>query len=119
MAKKDQKDDVTQDVQTAPKEQVQTQTENGADNAESALQSAPKSAVEKHDESGDKEGQVIVPIGYSVKLREIHPQATYGRCGYRFNKTDAVYIAADDLTAEQTLTLAEDPWLELVPVCED
>ncbi len=111
MAKKNQKDDATQDVQTAPEEQVQTQVETGADNAESA--------VEKHDESDDKEGQVIVPIGYSVKLREIHPQATYGRCGYRFNKTDAVYIAADDLTAEQTLTLAEDPWLELVPVCED
>lgn len=115
MAKKNQKDDVTQDVQTAPDEQAQTQSEKGADNAESA----PKSAVEKHDESDDKEGQVIVPIGYSIKLREIHPQATYGRCGYRFNKTDAVYIAADDLTAEQTLTLAEDPWLELVPVCED
>lgn len=111
MAKKNQKDDVTQDVQTAPDEQAQTQVENGTDNA--------AGAVEKHDESGDKEGQVIVPIGYSVKLREIHPQATYGRCGYRFNKTDAVYIAADDLTAEQTLTLAEDPWLELVPVCED
>lgn len=115
MAKKNQKYDVTQDVQTEPEEQVQTQTENGADNAENE----PKSAVEKHDESDDKEGQVIVPIGYSVKLRDIHPQATYGRCGYRFNKTDEVYIAADDLTAEQTLTLAEDPWLELVPVCED
>ena len=115
MAKKNQKDEVAQDVQTAPDEQAQTQVETGADNAESA----PQSAVEKHDESGNKEGQVIVPIGYSVKLREIHPQATYGRCGYRFSKTDAVYIAADDLTAEQTLTLAEDPWLELVPVCED
>ena len=115
MAKKNQKDDVTQDGQTALEEQVQAQTENGAGNAESA----PKSAVEKHDESDDKEGQVIVPIGYSVKLRDIHPQSTYGRCGYRFNKTDEVYIAADDLTAEQTLTLAEDPWLELVPVCED
>lgn len=115
MAKKNPKDDVTQDVQTTPEEQAQTQVETGADNAESA----PKSAVEKHDESDDKEGQVIVPIGYSVKLRDIHPQATYGRCGYRFNKVDAVYIAADDLTAEQTLTLAEDPWLELVPVCED
>ena len=115
MANQNPKDDVTQDVQTAPDEQAQTQVETGADNAESA----PQSAVEKHDESGDKEGQVIVPIGYSIKLRDIHPQSTYGRCGYRFNKTDAVYIAADDLTAEQTLTLAEDPWLELVPVCED
>ena len=116
MAKKKPKDEATkpQDEQTPPDEKVKTQTD-GADNAESA----PKSAVKKHDESGDKEGLVIVPIGYSVKLRDIHPQATYGRCGYRFNKVDAVYIAADDLTAEQTLTLAEDPWLELVPVCED
>lgn len=113
MAKKNQKDDVTQDVQTTPEEQVQTQAENGADNAESAVENVVES------QTNDKEGQVIVPIGYSIKLREIHPQATYGRCGYRFNKTEAVYLAVEDLTAEQTLTLAEDPWLELVPVCED
>lgn len=111
MTKKNQKDEVAQDVQTTPEEQAQTQAETGADNAESA--------VEKHDESDDKEGRVIVPIGYSVKLREIHPQATYGRSGYRFNKTESVYLAAGDLTAEQVLTLAEDPWLELVPVCEE
>ncbi|HHF0477221.1 TPA: hypothetical protein ACPHRX_000830 [Haemophilus influenzae] len=111
MAKKNQKDEVAQDVQTAPEEQAQTQVETGADNAESA--------VEKHDESDDKEGQVIVPIGYSIKLRDIHPQATYGRCGYRFNKTEAVYLPVEELAAEQVLTLAEDPWLELVPVCED
>lgn len=111
MAKKNQKDEVAQDVQTTPDGQTQTQAETGADNAESA--------VEKRDESDDKEGQVIVPIGYSIKLREIHPQATYGRCGYRFNKTEAVYLAVEDLTAEQTLTLAEDPWLELIPVCEE
>lgn len=36
MAKENQKDDVTQDVQTAPYEQAQTQVETGADNAESA-----------------------------------------------------------------------------------
>lgn len=100
MAKKNLKDDVTQDGQTAAEEQAQTKTENGR-------------------ESDDKEGRVIVPIGYSVKLREIHPQATYGRSGYRFNKTESVYLAAGDLTAEQVLTLAEDPWLELVPVCEE
>ena len=111
MAKKNQKDEVAQDVQTAPEEQAQTQVETGADNAESA--------VEKHDESDDKEGQVIVPIGYSIKLRDLHPQATYGRCGYRFNKTEAVYLPVEELAAEQVLTLAEDPWLELVPVCED
>lgn len=110
MAKENQKDDVTQDVQTAPYEQAQTQVETGADNAESA--------VEKHDESDDKEGQVIVPIGYSVKLREIHPQATYGRFGYRFNKESAVEIPVENLTGEQVIMLAEDPWLELIPICD-
>ncbi|CBY81410.1 hypothetical protein AO053_00390 [Haemophilus influenzae biotype aegyptius] len=110
MAKKNQKDDVTQDVQTAPDEQAQPQVETSADNAESA--------VEKYDESDDKEGQVIVPIGYSVKLREIHPQATYGRCGYRFNKESAVEIPVENLTSEQVIMLAEDPWLELIPICE-
>ena len=66
-----------------------------------------------------KGSDVIHPIAYAVTLRAIHPQASYGRCGYRFNKNEAVYLAADDLTAEQTLTLAEDPWLKLIPVCED
>lgn len=113
MAKKNQKDDVTQDVQTTPEEQVQTQAENGADNAESAVEKCGRITDKRQRRASD------FPIGYSIKLREIHPQATYGRCGYRFNKTEAVYLAVEDLTAEQTLTLAEDPWLELVPVCED
>ncbi|MFC0996911.1 hypothetical protein ACFGZ1_11080 [Pasteurella multocida] len=68
---------------------------------------------------GRSESQVIEPIGYSVKLRDIHPQDSYGRCGYRFNKTDATYFSVDELTGEQVVTLAEDPWLELIPVCEE
>ena len=51
-------------------------------------------------------GEVINPIAY-------------GRCGYRFNKESAVEIPAGDLTGEQVIILAEDPWLELVPVCEE
>ncbi|MBN6074300.1 hypothetical protein HYE60_03335 [Aggregatibacter actinomycetemcomitans] len=114
MAKEKQEDAVKpQESQTPPDEQAQTQTDTGADNAESAVENAGESQAD------DKEGQVIVPIGYSVKLREIHPQASYGRCGYRFNKTEAVYLPVEDLTAEQVLTLAEDPWLELIPVCEE
>lgn len=63
--------------------------------------------------------EMINPIAYSVTLREIHPQPSYGRCGYRFNKESAVEIPAGDLTSEQVIILAEDPWLELVPVCEE
>ncbi|HHE3463082.1 TPA: hypothetical protein ACPDI7_002312 [Pasteurella multocida] len=62
---------------------------------------------------------VIQPVGYSVKLRDIHPQDSYGRCGYRFNKTEPTYFSVDELTGEQVVTLAEDPWLELIPVCEE
>lgn len=64
-------------------------------------------------------GEVINPIAYAVTLREIHPQPSYGRCGYRFNKESAVEIPAGDLTGEQVIILAEDPWLELVTVCEE
>nr|DAV12323.1 MAG TPA: hypothetical protein [Caudoviricetes sp.] len=64
-------------------------------------------------------GEVINPIAYAVTLRAIHPQASYGRCGYRFNKESAVEIPAGDLTGEQVIALAEDPWLELVPVCDE
>ncbi|MGC7559586.1 hypothetical protein [Pasteurella sp. PK-2025] len=65
------------------------------------------------------DSHVIQPVGYSVKLRDIHPQDSYGRCGHRFNKTDATYFSVDELNAEQVVTLAEDPWLELIPVCEE
>ena len=73
------------------------------------------------DESDDtpKGSDVIHPIAYAVTLRAIHPQASYGRCGYRFNKESAVEIPAGDLTGEQVIALAEDPWLELVPVCDE
>ncbi|MCK9128703.1 hypothetical protein MZA99_06055 [Haemophilus influenzae] len=63
-------------------------------------------------------GEVINPIAYAVTLRVIHPQDSYGRCGYRFNKESAVEIPVENLTGEQVIMLAEDPWLELIPICE-
>lgn len=64
------------------------------------------------------DGAVIDPIAFEIKLKSIHPQATYGRCGYRFNKETAVEIPREALTGEQIITLAEDPYLEFVPVVE-
>lgn len=61
---------------------------------------------------------VIEPVAFAVTLKSHHPQATYGRCGYRFSKTESVEIACDNLTDEQIITLAADPWLEFVPVVE-
>lgn len=63
-------------------------------------------------------GAVIDPIAFEVKLKSIHPQATYGRCGYRFNKETAVEIPREALTGKQIITLAEDPYLEFIPVTE-
>nr|DAY05591.1 MAG TPA: hypothetical protein [Caudoviricetes sp.] len=100
----------------AKKQQNKTDDEVKTDTSENTAET--DRTLDKPDDA-PKGSDVIHPIAYAVTLRAIHPQASYGRCGYRFNKTDAVYIAVDDLTAEQTLTLAEDPWLELVPVCED
>ncbi|HHE9995994.1 hypothetical protein MZA43_03750 [Haemophilus influenzae] len=65
-----------------------------------------------------KGSDVIHPIAYAVTLRAIHPQASYGRCGYRFNKESTVEIPVENLTGEQVIMLAEDPWLELIPICE-
>lgn len=84
----------------------------------------PKNTAETDrtlDEPNDepKGSDVILPIAYAVTLRAIHPQASYGRCGYRFNKESAVEIPAEHLTGDQVITLAEDPWLELVPVCDE
>ncbi|HDL5494366.1 TPA: hypothetical protein PXD44_001321 [Mannheimia haemolytica] len=69
-------------------------------------------------ETKPDDGALINPIAFEVKLKSIHPQATYGRCGYRFNKETAVEIARKALSDEQIITLANDPYLELVPVVE-
>lgn len=96
--------------QNKPKDDVKTDsTENAAE--------TDRTLDELNDEP--KGSDVIHPIAYAVTLRAIHPQTSYGRCGYRFNKDSAVEIPAGNLTGEQVITLAEDPWLELVPVCDE
>lgn len=70
------------------------------------------------EETKPDDGAVIYPIAFEIKLKSIHPQATYGRCGYRFNKETAVEIARKALSDEQIITLANDPYLEFVPIVE-
>lgn len=83
-----------------------------------ALEAAPPAGTsEMLDEKADEEG-LIDPIAFEITLKSHHPQATYGRCGYRFNKETAVEIPSEALTGEQIIMLAEDPWLEFVPVVE-
>lgn len=65
------------------------------------------------------ESNVIEPVAYSVKLRPIHPQPSYGRAGFRFTKDAETVIDVNDITPDKVILLAEDPWLELIPVCEE
>lgn len=90
-----------------------------AEAGDEALKNTAETNCTLEDDKVVEGGQVINPIAYAVKLRAIHPHDSYGRCGYRFYKDKETEIPANDLTGEQVLTLAEDPWLELVPVCEE
>lgn len=100
----------------AKKQKNKTDDEVKTDTSENTTET--DRILDKQDDA-PKGSDVIHPIAYAVTLREIHPQPSYGRCGYRFNKESAVEIPAGDLTGEQVIILAEDPWLELVPVCEE
>lgn len=109
----------------AKKQQNKTDDEVKTDTSENTAETNRTLVETKEDVKQDAKdeavqgGEVINPIAYAVTLRAIHPQASYGRCGYRFNKESAVEIPAGDLTGEQVIALAEDPWLELVPVCDE
>lgn len=100
----------------AKKQQNKSEDEVKTDSAKNTAET-DRTLDELNDEL--KGSDVIHPIAYAVTLRAIHPQESYGRCGYRFNKDSAVEIPAGNLTGEQVITLAEDPWLELVPVCDE
>lgn len=62
---------------------------------------------------------VIKPVAFDITLKALHPQSSYGRCGYRFNKESAVQISVDALTGEQIACLFDDPYLDVVPVVEE
>ena len=121
MAKEQQDSEQQDEVKAKTQDEVKAETQ---DEVKAKTQDEVK--AETQDETAEKlsdvlveGGEVINPIAYAVTLRAIHPQASYGRCGYRFNKESAVEIPAGDLTGEQVIALAEDPWLELVPVCDE
>lgn len=100
-----------------------TATDDTADKAENLTDGTKSESDETlkddtKEPNGKDEGGLIDPIAFEIKLKSIHPQATYGRCGYRFNKETAVEIPREALTGEQIITLAEDPYLEFIPVTE-
>ncbi|QGM80665.1 hypothetical protein [Otariodibacter oris] len=67
----------------------------------------------------NKEGNdVIEPVAFDITLKAIHPQSSYGRCGYRFFKDEPVRIESNNLTPEQIRVLVSDLYLDVVPVTE-
>lgn len=110
----------------AKKEKRTAELEKGGadetkDTAGNSLQSDSADSANATDEKvadAKADGAVIQPIAFEITLKAIHPQASYGRCGYRFTKDKAVEIPFDALTGEQIIALSQDPYLELVPICE-
>lgn len=64
-------------------------------------------------ETSELKPNEFVATGVAVKLRDIHPHDSYGRAGFRFNKTDVVEIPLDVLSDGKMLDLVDDPWLEV------
>ena len=120
----EQQDEVKAETQDEVKAEAQdevkakTQDEVKAETQDEVKAETQDETAEKLSDVLVEGGEVINPIAYAVTLRAIHPQASYGRCGYRFNKESAVEIPVENLTGEQVIMLAEDPWLELIPICE-
>lgn len=97
---------------------VETDTETAMTAENNALPPSPASQALPPQTEEVNEGDVIEPVAFHIVLKAHHPHTDYGRCGYRFNKTEPLEIARADLTDEQIITLAADPWLEFVPVVE-
>lgn len=98
---------------------VETDTETAMTAESNALSSSPASQEFPPQTEGEvNEGDVIEPVAFHIVLKAHHPHTDYGRCGYRFNKTEPLEIARADLTDAQIIMLAEDPWLEFVPVTD-
>ena len=118
---KEQQDSELQDETNAEQQDETNAEQQDETNAEQQDEVKAETQDETAENTSDvlvEGGEVINPIAYAVTLRAIHPQASYGRCGYRFNKESAVEIPVENLTGEQVIILAEDPWLELIPICD-
>lgn len=115
MAKKAEKEKRTAELEKGGADETKDTAGNSlqSDSADSANATDEKVADAKAD------GEVIHPIAFEITLKAIHPQASYGRCGYRFTKEKAVEIPFNALTGEQIIALSQDPYLEFVPVVEE
>lgn len=115
MAKKAEKEKLTAELEKGGADETKDTTGNSlpSDSADSTNATDEKVVDAKAD------GAVIQPIAFEITLKTIHPQASYGRCGYRFTKEKAVEIPFNALTGEQIIALSQDPYLEFVPVVEE
>lgn len=73
---------------------------------------------EKPSSDVSNETNIIHPVAVDIRLREIYPHESYGRCGLRFKKGQPQRIAFAALEPEALLELENDPWLALEYVCE-
>lgn len=110
------------------KTEVKDETQNNAGDALSTDVKDPTVAtattqamdVQSTDEPETKalEGEKVQCVALLVTLRSSHPQASYGRCGYRFNKETAVRIPIADIPEEAVAVFDSDPYLACEYECE-
>lgn len=115
-AEKEQPDEAKNSTGDAPPADSTVATD-----AEPKGETKTADGAEKQDDTRAADGVdsiEINPIAFEITLKAHHPQDSYGRCGYRFVKDEALEIPVGDLTGEQIITLSQDPYLEFVPVCE-
>lgn len=115
-AEKEQPDEAKNSTGDAPPADSATATDTKSEADAKTMDGAQEPDNAKSAQA-DAEG-LIEPIAFQITLKAIHPQSSYGRCGYRFVKDEALEIPVGDLTGEQIITLSQDPYLEFVPVCE-
>ncbi|MGC6405209.1 hypothetical protein ACNO7K_02010 [Bisgaard Taxon 45] len=122
MAKKD-KDVKTKDVKTKNVKPEDVKPEDvkpeGVRPEDVKPEDVKPEDVKPEDVKADNGFEMINPVFFDVLLMPHHPQESYGRCGYRFNKENVVRISADELKGEQISRLFEDPYLDVVPVIEE
>ena len=64
-------------------------------------------------------GEAVKCLALLITLRTSHPQDSYGRCGYRFNKETAVRIPIADIPEEAVGVFIGDPYLACEYECEE
>lgn len=92
-----------------------SETENKTETAEKAENTTGSTGADEKALTGE----AVKCVALLITLRTSHPQDSYGRCGYRFNKKTAVRIPIADIPEEAVGVFIGDPYLACEYECEE